>query len=103
MKPIPHQSAALRPVVVIASDRIDRHGHPVHAAMHGYVRAVGEVARALPLLLPAMADALHADTLAASIDGIVLTGSPSNVAPARYGAPAPHRAMLLDHHRDAAI
>jgi putative glutamine amidotransferase len=103
MKPIPQHSAALRPVVVIASDRIERHGHPVHAAMHGYVRAVGEASRALPLVLPSVGDVLHADTLAAAIDGIVLTGSPSNVAPARYGAPEPHRAMLLDEHRDAAI
>jgi gamma-glutamyl-gamma-aminobutyrate hydrolase PuuD len=106
MKPAMHSPASvrpLRPVVVIASDRIERHGHPVHAAMHGYVRAVDEVSRALPLVLPAVADTLHADTLAATIDGIVLTGSPSNVAPARYDAPAPHRAMLLDHYRDAAI
>jgi putative glutamine amidotransferase len=103
MKPIPDHCAALRPLVVIASDRIDRQGHPTHAALHGYVRAVGEVSRALPLVLPAAAEALHAETLAASIDGIVLTGSPSNVAPARYGAPQPHREMLLDHDRDAAI
>jgi putative glutamine amidotransferase len=103
MKPMPDPSATLRPVVVITSDRIERHGHPAHAALHGYIRAVGEVSQALPLVLPAIADGLHAATLAASIDGIVLTGSPSNVAPARYGAPLPHREMLLDRERDAAI
>lgn len=103
MKPIPHQSATLRPVVVISSDRIERHGHSAHATLHGYVRAIGEVSQALPLVLPAVADGPHADTLAAAIDGIVLTGSPSNVAPERYGAPLPHREMLLDHYRDAAI
>ncbi|RZL92564.1 MAG: gamma-glutamyl-gamma-aminobutyrate hydrolase family protein [Variovorax sp.] len=103
MKPLPHHSAALRPVVAISSDRIERHGHPVHAALHGYVRAVSEVSQALPLALPAIADGLHADSLVAAIDGIVLTGSPSNVAPERYGAPLPHREMLLDHDRDAAV
>jgi putative glutamine amidotransferase len=96
-------SAILRPVVAIASDRIERHGHPSHVATHGYVRAVAEAARALPLVLPALGDALDADTLIASIDGIVLTGSPSNVDPERYGAPEPHASMLLDRERDAAI
>ena len=103
MKPTPQPFAALRPVVAISSDRIEMHGHAVHAGLHGYVRAVSEVSQALPLVLPSFADALHVDTLVAAIDGIVLTGSPSNVAPARYSAPLPHREMLLDHHRDAAI
>jgi len=103
MKPLPPPSAALRPVVAISSDRIELHGHPVHAALHGYVRAVSAISRALPLVLPSFADGLDVDTLIASIDGIVLTGSPSNVAPTCYGAPLPHREMLLDHQRDAAI
>jgi putative glutamine amidotransferase len=96
-------SSSLRPVVAIASDRIERHGHSSHAVIHGYVRAVADAAQALPLVLPALEEALDADTLIASIDGIVLTGSPSNVDPARYGAPEPHAPMLLDRDRDAAI
>ncbi len=96
-------SPVLRPVVAIASDRIERHGHPTHAATHGYVRAVAKAAHALPLVLPALGEALDADTLVASIDGIVLTGSPSNVDPARYGAPEPHAPMLLDRERDDTI
>ena len=90
-------------MVAVASDRIERHGHPSHAATHGYLRAVAKAAQALPLMLPALGDALDADTLIATIDGIVLTGSPSNVDPARYGAPQPHAPMLLDRDRDAAI
>ncbi|MEJ8856277.1 gamma-glutamyl-gamma-aminobutyrate hydrolase family protein [Variovorax robiniae] len=101
--PHPNPRATLRPIVAISSDRIERHGHPAHAALHGYVRATSEISQALPLVLPALADGLDADTLAASIDGIVLTGSPSNVSPQRYGSPSPHREMLLDIHRDAAI
>jgi putative glutamine amidotransferase len=96
-------SPALRPVVAITSDRIELHGHPSHAVPHGYVRAVAVAAQALPLVLPSFGEALDADTLIASIDGIVLTGSPSNVAPERYAAPEPHRPMMLDRERDAAI
>jgi putative glutamine amidotransferase len=97
------RSPAFRPVVVIASDRIEREGHATHAALDGYVRAVGEVAKALPLVLPAAGDAIDADSLIDAIDGIVLTGSPSNVHPARYGASEPYRDMQLDLARDATI
>jgi len=103
MKSHESDSPALRPIVAIASDRIERHGHPSHAATHGFVRAVAEASRALPLVLPAAGDALHADSLIGAIDGILLTGSPSNVDPARYGAPEPHAPMPLDRERDATI
>jgi putative glutamine amidotransferase len=96
-------TAAPRAVVAIATDRVDRHGHQTHAGFHGYVHAVADAAGAMPLLLPAYAGGMDAASLAAAVDGIVLTGSPSNVDPARYDAPLPHRTMMLDHERDAAI
>jgi len=36
-----------------------------------------------------------------SIDGLLFTGSPSNVAPKHYGGPAPREGVLQDEHRDA--
>ncbi|AMO24538.1 gamma-glutamyl-gamma-aminobutyrate hydrolase family protein [Ramlibacter solisilvae] len=95
--------AAPRALVAIATDRIDRHGHSAHAAFHGYVRAVAEASGALPLLLPSDAAVLDAGSLAASVDGVLLTGSPSNVDPTRYDAAPPHAGMQLDRDRDAAI
>ncbi|SEB21891.1 gamma-glutamyl-gamma-aminobutyrate hydrolase [Variovorax sp. YR216] len=92
-----------RPLVAIAADRIERHQHPAHALLHGYVRAVSELAAALPLALPAAPQAMDADSLIHGIDGIVLTGSPSNVAPERYGAAALPDSVLLDHERDATV
>jgi putative glutamine amidotransferase len=101
---MPRPSAsAPRAVIAISTDRVDRHGHATHAGFHGYVRAVAEIADALPLLLPSAADAVDTDTLIASVDGVLLTGSPSNVDPARYDAPQPHAPMMLDRERDAAI
>jgi putative glutamine amidotransferase len=89
--------------VAIATDRIDRDGHPAHALLHGYAQAVAEVAGALPLALPAAASALDAASLIGGIDGVVLTGGPSNVAAERYGAPALPESVLLDHARDEAV
>jgi len=96
-------SAEPRAVVAISTDRVDRHGHTTHAGFHGYVHAVATVGGALPLLLPSAPEALDADTLIATVDGVLLTGSPSNVDPARYDAPQPHAPMLLDRERDATI
>ncbi|MBO9649324.1 MAG: gamma-glutamyl-gamma-aminobutyrate hydrolase family protein [Variovorax sp.] len=92
-----------RPLVAIAADRIERHMHPAHALLHGYVRAVSELASALPLALPAAPQAMDAESLIHGIDGVVLTGSPSNVAPERYGADALPDSVLLDRERDATV
>jgi gamma-glutamyl-gamma-aminobutyrate hydrolase len=58
-----------------------------HAASDTYVRAVDQVVGAVPVLIPA--NGLHADveTLLDRLDGIILTGSRSNVAAAFYGGP----------------
>lgn len=101
MSSAPVQSG--RPLVAIASDRVDRHGHPAHALLHGYVRAVSEGAGAIALGLPASTLAFDAESLIENIDGLVLTGSPSNVAPERYGASPLSNEVLLDPERDAAV
>ena len=71
--------------------------------LHGYVDAVARVAGALPLALPAAPDASDADSLIDGIDGLVLAGSLSNVAPQRYGASPLPATVLLDPDRDATI
>lgn len=89
-----------RPVIAIACDEVRVFKHPAHAAFDAYVRAVADVAGALPLLLPALGDGLDLGALLGSVDGLLLTGSPSNVEPSRYGGPLDPE-MLLDTARDA--
>src|SRR6266852_3398429 len=50
-----------------------------------YAEAV-YAAGGLPVLIPLIADAEYSRQLAARLDGIVLSGSASDVDPARYGA-----------------
>jgi putative glutamine amidotransferase len=85
------------------TDRVELDGHAAHVGFHGYVRAVSEVAQAVPLLLPAAADAFDAESLIAGVDGVLLTGSPSNVAAERYGAGPLPPTTRLDRDRDAAV
>jgi putative glutamine amidotransferase len=95
--------AAARPVVVITADRGERGGHAIHQAFDGYVRAVHQVAGALPLVLPAGGAAIDAASMIAAVDGVVLTGGPSNVQAERYGAEPLPPATLTDPERDATV
>jgi putative glutamine amidotransferase len=64
-------------------------GMPNHAASDTYVRATDEVIRAVPVLLPASGPTADIETLLDRLDGIILTGSRSNVQPTLYDGP-PH-------------
>jgi putative glutamine amidotransferase len=64
-------------------------GMPNHAASDTYVRATEQVVQAVPVLLPASRGACDIPTLLARLDGIILTGSRSNVQPSLYDGP-PH-------------
>ncbi|MBL8701812.1 MAG: gamma-glutamyl-gamma-aminobutyrate hydrolase family protein [Alphaproteobacteria bacterium] len=75
--------------------------HEYHAAADQYVRAVSVGAGGIPVILPSLGDALEIDALIARLDGLMLTGSPSNVEPGRYGGPAPRPDTLLDRRRDS--
>lgn len=65
-----------------------------------YVDAVVDGAGAVPVLLPAIADRLDIDSLLNRVDGLMFTGSPSNVDPGFYGGPAPRPDNLADRARD---
>ena len=59
--------------------------HPFHAVGEKYIVAARDGAGALPLLLPVLEDPIDVDEIVAMVDGVLLTGSPSNVAPKVYG------------------
>ena len=72
-----------------------------HTIGDKYVRAVAEAADAVPLVFPALAGGSDPAAILEGVDGVVLTGSPSNVHPSRYGlAPSPE-AEPYDEARDA--
>lgn len=73
----------------------------IHLVGDKYVDAVVEGAQAVPVLIPALADRLDVDALLARIDGLLVTGSPSNVDPKYYGGPPPREGNLADPARDA--
>lgn len=74
---------------------------PNHAASDTYVRAVDVVMDAVPVLIPANGDASDVDTLVARLDGVILTGSRSNVQPSLYEGPAHPEGTPEDSARDS--
>jgi putative glutamine amidotransferase len=74
-----------RPVLgIIACNRVV--GTEVaQAVMNRYVRAAMAYADVAALIVPALPDLMTAAEVAPRLDGILLTGSPSNVGPERYG------------------
>ena len=92
-----------KPIVIIPADSRQIGAHPFQAVGEKYINAVERGALCVPLLLPSLRDGLDIDALLESVDGVFLTGSPSNVAPHHYGQviATPELADKLDEKRDA--
>lgn len=75
--------------------------HPFHAVGEKYARAVLEATGGLPLLIPSLAEELRLDELVERLDGLLFTGSPSNVEPHHYEGPPSDPGTLHDPARDA--
>ncbi len=72
-----------------------------HAASDTYVRATDQVVGAVPVLLPANGQKADIPSLLARLDGIILTGSRSNVQPLLYEGPDHAEGTPEDAMRDA--
>jgi putative glutamine amidotransferase len=91
----------MKPLVGIPACVRVQGDHPVHLTGDKYIRAVSEGAGALPLLVPALGDGIDLDDLVARLDGLLVTGSASNVEPHHYGGPPSAKGTLHDPARDA--
>lgn len=74
--------------------------HLQHIARVQYVNAVLDGMDAVPVVLPAIGARLEIGAVLDRLDGLLFTGSPSNVEPARYGVAGEGRAPS-DPARDA--
>jgi putative glutamine amidotransferase len=75
--------------------------HPFHMVGEKYARAVMVASGAAPLLIPALAEELRFEELLERLDGLLFTGSPSNVEPHRYQGEPSAPGTLHDPARDA--
>jgi len=90
-----------RPLIGIPADRRMVGAHPYHMVGEKYARAVLDAAQGAPLLIPPLAEELKLDELLERLDGLLFTGSPSNVEPHHYDGPPSAPGTLHDPARDA--
>lgn len=66
-----------------------------------YVNAIADAAKATPMIIPPLGDIMDLDLLLDRLDGLFLTGSPSNVEPRHYEGPAFREGVKRDPRRDS--
>ncbi|HUC60620.1 MAG TPA: gamma-glutamyl-gamma-aminobutyrate hydrolase family protein [Alphaproteobacteria bacterium] len=88
------------PLVGLPACIKDLNGVAFHAVGARYLDAVATFVGATPMIVPALGDAHDVAGLALRLDGLMLTGSPSNVEPRRYGGSASAPGTLHDPARD---
>lgn len=91
-----------RPVIGVPACRRILDPHPFHIVGEKYLQAVIDGADALPLIIPVMAEHLDIEEILAQVDGVLLTGSPSNIEPHHYAGEPSEPGTLHDPDRDAA-
>ena len=90
-----------QPLVAVSTDVRQFENYTWHAAPQQYLDAALIAANVLPLMVPSFGDRLDLDSLLAGVDGVLVTGSKSNVHPSLYGAEATEENGPYDPARDS--
>lgn len=91
----------MQPIVALVADTREFDSHIWHCAPTQYLRAALDVAGVLPLIVPAFGDDIDFDGLLARVDGVLISGSKTNVHPSRYGVEPTAKHEPFDLARDA--
>ena len=90
-----------KPIIGVPACRRIVDPHPFHMVGEKYLQALAEGSNGLPLIIPALGESLQIDEILASVDGLLLTGSPSNLEPHHYDGEPSEPGTLHDPNRDA--
>ena len=91
-----------RPLVGVISDRRMQGEHPFQMVGEKYLQAVVDAADAYPVALPCLAGGFDVLGILDRLDGLFLTGSPSNVEPHHYLGDPGEPGTWHDPQRDLA-
>jgi len=88
------------PIVGVTACRREIAPHSYHVVQDKYLAAVRDAAGALAFVVPAEGDSTRSEAIIETLDGLVLTGSYSNVEPDRYAGSTRDPDALRDTDRD---
>jgi putative glutamine amidotransferase len=100
MNAFAREPGGLRPVLGLIACTRAVGGEAAQAVINRYVAAASRHADASTLLIPTLAGAVEPSDIVPRFDGLLLTGSPSNVETHRYGVDDPNAAGPFDPDRD---
>jgi putative glutamine amidotransferase len=90
-----------RPIVAVPSDRRILNPHPSHVVGEKYVKAVLDGSDCIPFIVPSLIEDISVDEILERVDGVLLTGSYTNIQPHHYGEDDEDHVGETDPHRDA--
>ncbi|MGC9164020.1 MAG: gamma-glutamyl-gamma-aminobutyrate hydrolase family protein [Thiomonas sp.] len=89
------------PRVAVTTDLKLLGGHPTYTVTQKYVDPLLPLSGVMPWLLPSLGSSLPLEAVLDDLDGLVLTGSPSNIEPHHYGQALSNPDSPADPARDA--
>ncbi|TYC60605.1 gamma-glutamyl-gamma-aminobutyrate hydrolase family protein [Rhodobacterales bacterium] len=90
-----------KPLVLVTADVKSIDGYNWHAAVSTYLQAVLKGSDAIPMILPSLGPDMDLDDALDHVDGVLATGSRSNVNPQLYGQDPTEENGPYDPDRDA--
>ena len=91
----------LTPTIGLPADRRIIDPHPFHIVGEKYITAVRNGSGGVPFLIPALGDSVSPERILERLDGLLMTGSPSNVEPRHYAGARSKPGTMHDPARDA--
>ncbi|RIY01958.1 gamma-glutamyl-gamma-aminobutyrate hydrolase family protein [Aureimonas flava] len=73
------------PLIAVPADTRVFDNYEWHAAPSTYLAAIAQASGGVPVIVPALVDEAALDVVLDRVDGVLVTGSASNVHPSRYG------------------
>ncbi|MCO5731843.1 gamma-glutamyl-gamma-aminobutyrate hydrolase family protein [Rhizobium sp. SSA_523] len=92
-----------KPVIAIPADIRHFEKADWHAVQAQYIDAAVKVADVIPLIVPALTEGHDVDAVLDRVDGLLVSGSATNVHPSLYGQEASEADGPFDPARDATV
>lgn len=93
--------ASSSPIIAVSGCRFVYDGFEHDGVPQVYIEALEQICGALPLVIPTLGGRLDRRALLEHVDGLLFTGSASNVEPYHYGGDDSAEGTLHDPYRDA--
>ena len=88
------------PIIAIPADTREMDGYNWHATPHQYVNAIVKGTKATAIIIPALLEGNDIDSILDRVDGVMISGSRSNVHPSLYGGDESESNGPYDRARD---